>query len=305
MLKTKIKSIFSNLNFKSLWPAAVFFGLFLMGAHFVSAQSLIGDEWNKYLQNIPGFISTGSQTGETLVIDFVLNLIRIVRNIIGIVAVILAVVYGLRLVLARGQEDTISKQRSNFLWLFVGFIVLIIAQNVAQIFNPEQATSTALVDFNAARDQLRSVVDYLKWLLGSIVVLYMVIVAYRMITAGDDEETIGKQKKSLTWGLLGMMTILLASNIVNMVYVLRGSDETAAAAPTTAITEISSIIRLILVFMGPIAIIFTIYAGFLYLTALDNEDRAKTARGMIIAGIVAIVIIYGAYALVNTFTSGL
>lgn len=276
-----------------------------MGVHFASAQSLLGEDWNKYLQNIPGFIATGGQSGEVLAIDFVLNLIRITRNLIGIVAVILAVVYGLRLVLARGQEDTISKQRSNFLWLFVGFLVLIIAQNVAEIFNPEKATSAAIIDFNAARDQLRSIVDYLKWLLGSIVVLYMVIVAYRMITAGDDEEEIGNQKKSLTWGLLGMMTILLASNIVNMIYVLRGPDEVAAAAPTTAIAEISGIIRLILVFMGPVAIIFTIYAGFLYLTALDNEDRTNTARSMIIAGIVAIVIIYGAYALVNTFTSGL
>ena len=303
MFKTKIKSTF--FIFKAVWPAFLFLVLFMFDVHLTSAQSLLGEGWDKYLQNIPGFISITNQSGETLATDFVLNLVRIARNIIGIVAVILAVIYGLRLVLARGQEDTISKQRSNLLWLFVGFIVLIIAQNVAQIFNPEQATSTALIDFNATRDQLRSIVDYLKWLLGSVIVLYMVIVAYRMITAGDDEEEINKQKKSLTWGLLGMMTILLASNIVNMVYVLRGSDEASAAAPATAITEIASIIRLILVFMGPIAIIFTIYAGFLYLTALDNEDRAKTGRGMIIAGIVAIVIIYGAYALVNTFTSGL
>jgi len=266
------------------------------------AQGVLGDDWAKYLQDVAGF-SPSDKTGEDLAIDFVLNLIHIVRNVVGAVALVVGVIYGLKLVMARGQEETISKQRSNFLWLAIGFVILIISENVAGIFNPEKATSAALIDFGAARDQLRDIVDYIKWLLGSVIVLYMVITAFRMITSGDDEEEIGKQKKTLTWSLLGMLVILLASNIVNAIYVLNAPDEAVAADPTQVISQFTSIIRLILVFVGPMAIIFTIYAGFLYLTSLENEERATTAKNMIIAGIVAIVIIYGAFALVNTFTS--
>lgn len=266
------------------------------------AQGVLGDDWNKYLQGVPGFAAT-DQSGEQLAIGFVLNLVRIVRNVVGAVALVVGVIYGLRLVMARGEEETISKQRSNFLWLFMGFVILIISENVASIFNPENATSTELIDFGAARDQLRDIVDYIKWFLGSIIVLYMVITAFRMITAGDDEEEIKKQKTNLTWSLLGMLVILLASNIVNAIYVLNAPDEAASAAPGAAISELTGIIRLILVFVGPMAIIFTIYAGFLYLTSLEDEEQTKTAKTMIISGIVAIVLIYGAYALVNTFTS--
>lgn len=79
--------------------------------------------------------------------------------------------------------------------------------------------------------------------------------------------------------------------------------ETVAAGAETAITEITSIVRLVLVFLGPIAIGFTIYAGFMYMTALENEERVKKAQRMIVAGVVAIAMIYGAYAIVNTVTA--
>ncbi len=38
----------------------------------------------------------------------------------------------------------------------------------------------------------------------------------------------------------------------------------------------------------------------MYLTALDNEERTKKGKSMIIGGVTAIVMIYGAYAVVNT-----
>jgi len=264
-------------------------------------EGVLGD-WDRYLGGVPGFEAT-SQTGEELAVGFIRNLVAIVRTLVGGIALIMGIFYGLRLVLARGQEEALSKQRTNFLWLLMGFVVLIIAENVASIFNPATSTADSIIDFNATRDQFRDIVDYIKWLLGSVIVLWMSIVSFRMVTAGDDEEAINTQKKNLTWGMMGIMVILLANNIVNAIYVINGPDEVTAAPTEASISELTSLIRLILVFLGPIAVIFTIYAGFLYLTALDNEDRAGTAKKMIVAGIVAIVIIYGAYALVNTFVS--
>lgn len=270
--------------------------------HSAEAQSVLGERWDQFLSDVPGF-SPNNETGESLAINFVLNFVRIIRNVIGAVALVMGIIYGLQLVLAQGSEETISKQKSNFLWVFVGFAILIIAENVAGIFNPENASTSALIDYNAARDQLRDITDYLKWLLGSVLVLLMSISAIRMITAGGDEDTISEQRRNLIWSGIGMLIILLASNIVNAIYVLNAPDEASAANASTAITEIAGIIRLILVFMGPAAIAFTIYAGVMHLTALDNEDRAGQARRMIVGGVVGIVIIYAAYAIVNTIVS--
>ncbi len=283
-------------------PWALLLLLLVLIPHSAEAQSVLGDRWDQFLSDVPGF-SPNNETGEDLAINFVLNLVRIIRNVIGAVALIMGVIYGLRLVLSQGNEETISKQKTNFLWVFVGFAIMIIAENVAGIFNPESSTASAIIDFNAARDQLRDITGYLKWLLGSVIVLLMSVSSIRMITAGGDEETISTQRKNLIWSGIGMLVILLASNIVNAVYVLNAPDEATAANSSTAITEIAGLVRLILVFMGPAAIGFTIYAGVMYLTALDNEDRAGKARSMIVGGVVGIVIIYAAYAIVNTIIS--
>ena len=122
------------------------------------------------------------------------------------------------------------------------------------------------------------------------------------MTADGKEETLTKEKMHLAWSGIGMLAILLASNIVNAIYVVNSStDEVTAGSSTTAVQEIGSVIRLLLVFLGPLAVIFTIYAGFMYLTSFDNEERSKKSRTMIVSGVTGIVIIYTAYALVNTF----
>jgi len=273
-----------------------------IGLKMAHAQGYLGSEWDQFITDVQTVGNPGA-TGEELAAGFVKGLIRILRNIVGAVALILGIIYGLKFVMARGQEEVITKQKQNFLYALMGFLVLIISENVAGIFNPETSTNDALIDFGAARDQLRDIVDYVKWILGSMIVLMMAISSIRLVTAGGEEEVITKQKRNLTWSFMGMLFILLANNIVNAIYVINAPDETVAAAPTTAIGELTSLVRLLLVFLGPMAIVFTIYAGFVYLTALDNEERANQGKRMIVAGIVAIVIIYGAYAIVNTITS--
>lgn len=283
------------------WPLVLFSLFFIVLAKNGFAQGYLGEGWDDYLQSdLETFQNLGDKTGQELVVDFVKNLIVIARYLIGALALIMGVIYAMALVFARGREDAIQKSKTNFLYIFVGFVIIIAAENIANVFNPEKSTSEDIINFQAANDQLRDAIDYVKWLLGSVIALFMTISAVRMITAQGEDEALTKQKRNLTYGLIGMLVILLGDNIVDAIYIVNTPDEIVAGSATTAVNEIGSIIQLILIFLGPIAIIFTIYAGFLYLTAMDNEERAQKAKKMIIGGITGIVIIYSAYALVNT-----
>lgn len=296
-----IKKIKKILIF--LWPVALFCLLLFVGLKVVYAQGSLGNEWDQFLKgDLKSFRGPDNATGEELAASVIKRLIGIVKYIMGGVALLFGFLYATSLIFARGKEESISKQKTNFLWVFMGFVVLMIAEQVAGIFNPEHATSEKLIDFKAGNDQLRDIAGYLKSLFYSIIVLLMTISGIRLITAGGNQEEIDKQKRNLTFSGIGMLVVLLASNIVNAIYVV--NEETGQASVAEAevgITEIGGVIRLILVFLGPIAVIFTIYAGFMYLTALDNEERATKARRMIVAGVTGITIIYAAYALVNTF----
>ena len=297
-----IKKIKKILIF--LWPVALFCLLLFVSLKVVYAQGSLGSEWDQFLRgDLKSFRGPDNATGEELAASVIKRLIGIVKYIMGGVALLFGILYATSLIFARGKEEAISKQKTNFLWVFMGFVVLMIAEQVAGIFNPEHATSEKLIDFKAGNDQLRDIAGYLKSLFYSIIVLLMTISGIKLITAGGNQEEIDKQKRNLTYSGIGMLVILLASNIVNAIYVVNeetGQAEGVAEAEV-GITDIGGVIRLILVFLGPIAVGFTIYAGFMYLTALDNEERATKARRMIVAGVTGIIFIYAAYALVNTF----
>ena len=60
-------------------------------------------------------------------------------------------------------------------------------------------------------------------------------------------------------------------------------------------------------FVGITAFIAGIYGGYLYVTAVGNEDKTQKAKKVLTGAVIAIVLAVGAFALVNTliqFTPG-
>ncbi len=283
---------------------ATLLSLVLLGmVEMVHAQGSLGGNWSQFLDDtgLKTFSTPGTVEGEAVAVLVVMRAIRMVRYGVGGVALIFGILYASALVFSKGNEEVLTKQKKNFLWAFMGFVILMVGEQISRIFNPMAATSESLIDFTVARDQLRAIADYVKWMVGSVIVLLMTISGIKMVIASGDEEKITTQKRNLVWSVIGMLVVLLASNIINAIYVINTGTVAALDAPTGATATLGNVLRLMLVVMGPAAVLFTIYAGFLYLTALEDEEQTKKAKSMIIGGITGIVIIYSAYALVNTF----
>ncbi|MFA6410328.1 MAG: hypothetical protein WCW26_02015 [Candidatus Buchananbacteria bacterium] len=60
---------------------------------------------------------------------------------------------------------------------------------------------------------------------------------------------------------------------------------------------IMAIIRLLLSFLGIIAIVIILYGGFIWLTSAGSEEKIGSAKKIISAGVVGLVIIFVSYAL--------
>ena len=59
------------------------------------------------------------------------------------------------------------------------------------------------------------------------------------------------------------------------------------------------VIRIILGFLGILAVIIVLYAGFKWMTAGGNEERVGDAKKILIAGLIGLIIIVFSYAIVN------
>ena len=246
---------------KSIYPAVLLCVLLFAFINIACAEDSLGD-WSKYLEiDLPIFIGPEGASGEDMAANVIRRAIVFVKYMVGGGALLMGIIYGINFVLARGKEEVISKYKVNFLWLFVGFVIIMMSETVAKIFNPEKATSEALIDFKAADDQLRNVTNYIKWLFGSVIILLMTISGIKLILAQGQQEKITKEKNNLLYSSIGMLVLLLATNIVKAIYVINEETrEVAAGEVKSGIAEIGGVIKLLLAFLGPVAIIFTIAA---------------------------------------------
>ncbi len=58
-----------------------------------------------------------------------------------------------------------------------------------------------------------------------------------------------------------------------------------------------SLIKVIMTFLGIIAVVVILLGGFKWLTAAGNEDKVAEARKLIVAGIIGLIIILSAWAI--------
>ncbi len=67
----------------------------------------------------------------------------------------------------------------------------------------------------------------------------------------------------------------------------------------TMLSIIGSIVNSLLVLMGIVLLILTIYAGFLWMTAGGNQDQITKAKGILRNAMIGLVITFSAYAIAD------
>lgn len=68
---------------------------------------------------------------------------------------------------------------------------------------------------------------------------------------------------------------------------------------------IANIIRIILGFLGIVAVIIVLFGGFKWMTAGGNDDKVSEAKQLIIQGIIGMIIIFSAFAIASFVVNGI
>ncbi|MBI4652684.1 hypothetical protein HY750_00290 [Candidatus Kuenenbacteria bacterium] len=76
-----------------------------------------------------------------------------------------------------------------------------------------------------------------------------------------------------------------------------GIKEQGINQETNLKTTIGKAVKVVLLFLGIIAIIMIIIGGLMWMTAGGNEERAKKARGILINAIIGLLIVLLAYVI--------
>lgn len=253
------------------------------------------------------------QTGEEQAKSLIEGALRNVKAIVGTLAIVIIVLLALRMLLAQGNEEDIKKYRTGMLWTIVGLALISLAADVAAILGPQDGgiikdPNTILKRVQLFDYKVNIVITFIKYLLGSIAVAFVLRNGLRLVTISSDEENVTQDKKNLAASAGGLVLIYLGDVIINRV--LYKVDKSAypgvegvqpGVDPASGIAELIGFTNFIVYLTAPLAIGVMVAGGIMYITAAGDDDRMGRAKRMIISAIIGLIIIYGAFAIVNTF----
>lgn len=263
------------------------------------------------------------QTPTGMLYEFVNGLMRNAKFIIGAMAVLYIMLAAIKLIIGGNNEETVTKQKSAIMYGIIGLMIIGFADEVARVVSVacapgqiECARGGFLKDPNNIiqqaglfKAQTRIFITFIKYLIGGIAVLMLVINGIRLVGMSGNEENISSDKKNIIFTSIGLILIVIASTFVEKVlYIVDPSKYTSAGlAPamnvSRGVQEVVGITNFVVTFTAPLAILVLIAGAVIYATAGGNEEQTNRGKRLIISAIIGMILIYGAFAIISTVVS--
>lgn len=313
--KTALKTVF-----KTIYQLVIIFTLITVFTQisvisaFAASLPISGGATGEFKEGdipIPAVGQTGQETVKVLVLGGLVYL----KAIITVVGILYITILGFQLVMAQGNEEEITTAKKGLIYTIIAFAMISMSEDIARIFDQEggtllQSPQTILERVHLFDKQVEIAMTFIKIVIGAYATLMVVRSALSLITAGGNEEQTTKHKMSLLYSAGGLLLIYVGDIFINKVFFK--VDKNAYSGITgvhpsvdakEGVEQIVGITNTIVSFMAPFAILMLIVGAIMYATAGGDEEKMEKAKRLVIATIVGIIIIYGAFALISTVIS--
>lgn len=254
-------------------------------------------------------------SGEEMTKNLVGRIIDNVRFIIGAVAILMIIISGIKLVMSGGNEEVFTKQSATLIYAVIGLLFVGLAGELATIFDVSGGGFLKDPNVMIQKGRLFSrtaaiFITFIKYIIGSVAVFFIIRSALRMIFSGDEEEVMTKEKKNLFYGILGLVFILLSNTVITQVFFKIDMNKFPGTGPVQPaidrlrlLQEVTGATNIIAAIAGPLALLSFVVGGLLYILAGGEEEKMNRAKKILTWSGISLILIYGAFAIVSTFVA--
>lgn len=307
-------------GFKTLTQFAIVLGLITIFTHLnvlaevatAGTLPISGEAKQEFSGNVP---TPPSGTGQEMAKKLVLGALVYLKAIVTAVGILYITLLGFKLVMAAGNEEEVTNAKKGLIYAIIAFAMISMSEDLARIFDQEGGTILESPQGIKARvhlfdRQVEILMTFIKIVIGVFATLMVVRSAIGLIIGGGNEEETTKHRKALLYSAGGLVLIFIGDIFINKVFFK--VDEVQYTGITgvhpsvdakEGVEQIAGITNLIVTFLAPVAILMLIAGAIMYATAGGEEERMEKAKRLVFAAVIGIVIIYGAFALVNTVIS--
>lgn len=260
-------------------------------------------------------VPKGSTDAGGILEGVVLKGLKYVRYVTVIIGILYLTILGYTLVVAGGNEEDVTKAKKGIIYTLIAFLMISMAEDVSEIFrmgsNKQLLTKEGVQSKLAIFDfQVGLFLTFIYYIIGGYAAIMMVRSATKLITSGGNEEVVSKHKKGLMYSILGLLLIYVGDIFIKKVfYVTNVYDYAFDSSSTKAIRvdltegvrQLAGITNFLVQFIGPLAVLALMIGSVMYATAGGDEEKMNKAKRLLIATVIGMLIIYGAFAIVSTF----
>lgn len=275
-------------------------------------QEDVEDESQNVLEDgegvtLPAFNEIGDDTeeGSDIIVAAIQRFLDFFKLIVTPIAVLFAVIMGVRMVAAGQENEEVATQSKNFIkYALEGLIVIFMADSIVNIIFGQEGEifregEQGVQEFaTRSSNFFKGIYTLIQTIIGSIAVFMLVMAGMRYVAGSASDDQIGKAKNQIKWGLTGLFVIGVSEFVVKDVLFDNYGQKLGIQAAKELFVDLTNFISGTL---GTLAFLMLLYAGFLYLTASQNEDNTSKAKKIIFAALIGIVIAVSAFAITNTF----
>lgn len=232
------------------------------------------------------------------------------RSIVGALALLMIVVAGFRLIISQDEQALATARRAvaaSVLGLFLIFTVEPFVDSFYGGFSipASMAMSTPVLAANILSAEIYGILRWGETLVAIVAITLMVVQAVAVFGSFGQEETIRKAYRAILYTVIGLLLVVFDRTIA----AIFGYDTLGAfpGSPNVSIfiVEIFGIVRLVLGFVGIIAVAAIIYSGFLMILNYGNDEFITRAKGVLINAGLGLLLIIVSFVIVSTIILGL
>jgi hypothetical protein len=291
----------------------------------ISADAGVGDLGNiiDYTVGTTPLITTVASTpfscpgsagvGACNIASVLIHVVRQVRVLAAGLAFIILVVAGFRLVISQAEEAMTTAKRT-VLGAVVGLFLLFIVEPVVDaFFGGFTAPAAALLVSPASAQnaafllstELMGILSWIETLVAIVAVGLIVAEAVGALASFGSEERMKKMYHAIGSTIFGILLLVFDRTIASVFGL--APDASVPVTPTTmpVFVEFFGLVRFVLLLIGIVAVGVLIYAGFLMILNLGNEEMLTRGKKIVGNTLIGLVMIILCYAIVSTVILGI
>ncbi|MFH0838013.1 MAG: pilin [Patescibacteria group bacterium] len=123
----------------------------------------------------------------------------------------------MKLHINKTKMKNLAIKTSSVLALLGAFVTNAFAQSASFFDNPQGGAAPSAAAQGTLGQNVTLIINYFLGILGLIAVAFLIYAGILMVTAGGNDEQIGKARKIITYAVVGIVIILLSWTIVTFV----------------------------------------------------------------------------------------